>query len=748
MKKFYFAFFILFFVLLLASCAELLEEVNDNDIGADHFERYVYLTKNASLSLDGFVTGMQITDEHIYFYHNVYDSYKPYHLVVSRTLLDGTELQQVEIPINDDINFLGARIIGNDFIAVLGIEFDAIFYIEMDFNGNERVRKDFDDLILRDVNLLLIENIVFTKDGNILFTFASGDYPNLYILNINNGSVVKQQLNFIPNDVIALYDGRIIVCFQMRDGFYYREIEITTGSMGNAVPIDVTNVVNIFPVFEGFGFTLLINEGRHLLGYNIDTGEKVIILEWIEAGFTGFEGNHVSLMPDGYIYLFDQRWNDFGEWDKNLFILTRTSRPDIPEVTTITLGGIWLSSDIRLAVADFNRKNHLFQIQLTDYTDQFADETWQAGLLRLRTELITGGGPDILYSPEAALADRGFLVDLYHFIDRDNELNITDFFPNALAAMEGPDGSLVTISNSFGILTMIGKTEDIGHIDSWTTSDLLAIAEEIDQMSIPFGRWMDRGNFLRTMLQFSGDELINWHTREAHLDSLEFIHLLETAYLLPDLESLEMIDRQVSEFTRMNRKEQLMSLAFIPFPDAYQEYIVGLGDIKALGIPTSEGGVHILQPNQLRLGINEASVHKEEAWSFLRRFLLPPDDFTVYSVVDNTVITTEFPIRIDLYDKMIAEVMTPVMEDGEEIPRVSMWFDDGTEINLYAMNQSNADDLRLIVESARPIGRWIEATLWETIEQDLSVFFAGERTAQDTARIIQSRVQVFLNEQQ
>jgi len=58
-----------------------------------------------------------------------------------------------------------------------------------------------------------------------------------------------------------------------------------------------------------------------------------------------------------------------------------------------------------------------------------------------------------------------------------------------------------------------------------------------------------------------------------------------------------------------------------------------------------------------------------------------------------------------------------------------------------------ADDLRYIIESAIPSGRLVRLELWVHIIDDLNAYYAGGRSASDTARILQSRVQLYLDEQ-
>jgi len=74
-------------------------------------------------------------------------------------------------------------------------------------------------------------------------------------------------------------------------------------------------------------------------------------------------------------------------------------------------------------------------------------------------------------------------------------------------------------------------------------------------------------------------------------------------------------------------------------------------------------------------------------------------------------------------------------------------FDGSARIELYAMSDETARNLYAFIESAIPIGGSIGDELWEVIKGDLADFYAGVRSAEETARIIQNRSQIWLSEQ-
>lgn len=481
-------------------------------------------------------------------------------------------------------------------------------------------------------------------------------------------------------------------------------------------------------------FDFLLSDRTHVFGYVINTGEQTIILNWLEVGLAHTQNAHMGMLDDGRMVVL---MNNFVEthWTTELFVLTKTPRKYLPERVIITLGGMWLSPEIRAAVMEFNRESQTHEIQTYDYSSTTDD--WQTGFIRLRTELITGGGPDIIYHADEILIDRGLLLDLYPFIDADNLLNRADFFPNVLAALENTDGTLPTIAMSFSIHTMIGMTQTVGHIESWTFADFLALVEESDHITYLLGSGV-RGNrdvFLREALMYAGPELIDWHMGVANFDSEMFIHLLEIAKQLP---VVQQAGEYVSGFTQMLEGQQLLTVEFLSSPNSYQHIALALGDITALGMPTTQGGYHVIQLNT-RLGINAASHHAEEAWMFLRRFLLP---------TANT--HWGFPLRIDQYDAMISHAMTPIIQldaNGKEmeLPHGEIGFADGLSITVFAMTEEIANTTRTIVETARPMGRF-DPVLWDMVLEEALPFFAGDRAVEDTARIIQNRAQTYLSE--
>jgi hypothetical protein len=194
---------------------------------------------------------------------------------------------------------------------------------------------------------------------------------------------------------------------------------------------------------------------------------------------------------------------------------------------------------------------------------------------------------------------------------------------------------------------------------------------------------------------------------------------------------------------RMFRGEQLLDMIDISRIPAYQMYTGMLGDdIVALGLPTREGGAHLINIYNA-LAINVQSPHQGAAWNFIRRFLLP-------DIMPDIDIDSTFPIRIDLFEALIDQAKIPITiidEDGNEVEvsRGFMGQGDDSMVEMKALTDAEERGLRAIVESASILGQFNEIVT-NMVREETASFFAGSRSAADTARVLQNRIQTYLNE--
>jgi len=417
----------------------------------------------------------------------------------------------------------------------------------------------------------------------------------------------------------------------------------------------------------------------------------------------------------------------------------------------LTIGGVFIPGNIRRVVAEFNIVSETYSIEIIDYIDENATwEYWAEGFMRLQSELMTGEGPDIIYDHFGWMTNHEVLFDLYPFIDADSVLSRSDFFPNLLYALESPVSTLPMIANSFNINTMVSTERTAGHIQSWTPSALLKLVEDNRRIREPFGRQIDREQFINQVLWYAGFDFIDWDNHTANLDSDDFINLLNAARLLPEPltpEEVFLLPYPGDPELSLLQRNQLLEYVFDFCPSSYNIYANVLGNVVVLGFPTSTGGVNILEQTW-QMGINAASPHSDIAWEFLRSFMLPTAEIEMF----------RFPLRIDIFNNLIDTLKIQHIEidsDGNTVERpieLVLYREGGRRprvFEIHAITDDVVDRVLHIIDTAVLNRQNVnQQALFSLVDEDIASFFAREKSAEDTARIIQNRVQAFLNEQQ
>lgn len=742
-------------------------EDNDDDIkletvigGVDNsiLENYIYLPQHIDMPVIPYpVLGATAREDQLFYWYMD----KIPQLVVVELTVDGNVVQRLNISLPDGIRQVASlKITDRNEIEIINVVYDdnngfKVNYGMFNMQGENIFTSDLSQIISNNSTRFHIENAITTDDGNIaILTRENIRNLELYLLN-NNGTLLGQlQTGFNP-EIVRLKDDRVVVLSDDGISSSLREIDFKTGEWGETLPFVAANVNRLFPTVDPQPFDMIIDDGNYLIGYTLETGIQTPLLNMIEAGIVSLTYHHVGFFSDGHFFTLTTDLlpgGSFDDWRTELSVFARFPRGEVHEQQTIlTLGGIWISDEIRREIVRFNRENQDYQIQLIDYS---TDGDLEAAILRLQVEMITGRGPDIIYNNlnsdlvfhdgiRIPQIDVDFMVDLNTLIDEDPEIIRAEFFPNFMNALISQDGTLPFIATSFTIDTMIATNETAPQLMPLTFETLLNRLSEADEPHL-VSSWMLRDTFLLNSLHYSGDAFVDHKNNQANLDSDAFIQLLEIAAGLPD-EPIYDGDTMTmaTEVRRLHNGEQLLYQYNFSDPMSFQ-YLTGMlgDDVVVIGMPTPTGGRHILKPSP-GVGINITSSHQDAAWRFVRRLLLP-----------DAFLQVGFPLRIDKFEARIAECMTPVLweetnpewnaVEGEEMP-IQIGMGDLDVFYMYAMTESEAARVREIIRSA-DMSVHFDETISMIVMEDTLAFFNGIRTAEETARIIQNRVQTYLNE--
>ena len=580
---------------------------------------------------------------------------------------------------------------------------------------------------------------VIGTDGSISATISGGD---IYI-----------------DRVVTLKDGTLAATTYGEQGMELLPIDIAGGKLGTAVALP-NDAYNLYA--GGGDYDLYYNSGINLYGYDAATGESTKLLNWMDCDINGNDMNGISFGSDGRILVVLNHWtyNRYSDDDSNsrstgeIAVVSKVPYESVPQKTVLTLATQYMGgSNLSNAIIKFNRNNDKYRISVKDYSEYNTEDDYSAGLTKLTTEILAGNLPDMLLlngnMPYEQYAAKGILEDLYPYIDSDSEMSREDFFPTVLAALE-VDGKLCQAASGFGIQAVMGPKSVVGDTPGWTYEQYNEALSQMPEGCVGFSRYMTRDSMLQTLLAADTDYYVNWTTGECRFDTPEFADMLNFAAQFPA--DYPEDDVYVDERELISEGKQMLTTAYISsFDDIlYNDVYFGPGNATYIGYPTNEGVGNLLTING-GIAITKNCADKDGAWQFVRSFLTEKGQDEMYDYY--------LPTNIKLFDRYLEHEMVQeyekdadgnyvLDENGERIPisKGGWGMMDGTTYEIYAITQEQADQLKELINNTTKLANYNDS-VFDIVNEQAQAFFAGQKSAEEVAKLIQSKANIYVNEQ-
>lgn len=383
---------------------------------------------------------------------------------------------------------------------------------------------------------------------------------------------------------------------------------------------------------------------------------------------------------------------------------------------------------LQTAVIDFNRSNKDYRVEITIYDDETV----------FLAQLTAGDVPDMFYFPgtwlpgmfmdAGVLAAQGYLLDLYTLLDADDALGRDAFVSNILKAAESDDGGLYDLPMGFGVNVISASSSVVGDMSSWNLTECLDFLQTSGFDGYLFGPDRPREWCLRELLALNSELFVNWETGVCRFDSEEFKNLLE---LVKEYAPAEILESRKNPIVYMQEGEQLL-FQQLQFNINYLQIIDGIvGDPVYIGAPceTGSGNTIVYEEN---FGISATSEYKEAVWDFAKMLF---DEKYSDKLFAFPVIQEQMDEYLDYGDD---ESWTMEQGDMEKDPYAY-------SIELTNVTGQDRQRMRELIESLDNVYR-IDNGLLTIVEENAQEFFAGQKTVDEAASIIQSRVALYLSE--
>ena len=657
---------------------------------------------------------------------------------------EGLEID-IEVDTDDAVSRREVSVadISSSYVEDYSYQTEQYYLVELRFDGSER------ELALLNSNTDLNSmdyfyvNQIFSLPGNRLAVSAmetialydvNGSYMGL--LNLDLGD------NIYGSNYLMLRDGRSIMYYFGDQVLVFREFDAMTGQLGEEHKLE-GNMIYSYSIHPGAGYDILLSDYNDVLGYNLGE-EPVKLMNYVDSDLSIYSINNIfAIDPEhfwGMIYDSIEGRNYFARF-------TKVPPEDVVDKINIVLAGSYIDWDIRSRVISFNRANEKYRISLMDYGALYNNnDDWQAGVTRLNTDIVSGRVPDIISItgdiPVQSYMSKGLFADLLPFIEKDPELDVADLLPNVVEAYS-MNGKMYRLVPQYYIGTVFGKTSLVGPEPGWTIKDAQALLRQMPPETRLFFDMMTRETILYYAMYLGGDQFIDWEKGECYFDGEGFINLLEFMKDYPEQIDYSNYERMDYWYDMENGyREDRILLMFYSLSNFRDYNRVAKGqfgdDVTMIGFPTESGIGASLSANQ-SFAMSAKTKHQNAVWEFLRGYLM--EDFQTSNMYS-------LPISRKALEVKAREAMERpyyLDEHNNKVEYDDIYYSNDMQVILEPMTQAEVDHVIDYIMAVNLSGEY-DNELVNIINEEVGSFFAGQKSVHDVVNIIQSRAQIYVNE--
>lgn len=655
--------------------------------------------------------------------------------------LDGTDVKELKMPTFDeneymstsDIDAAGNRILVTTVYDMKSEKSKAFLY-KVDAEGKELAKEDITKAIGADAEEKYVEKMMLDDKGRIIMSVGGMGNSEIFIFDENFkslGKIVAEKDIYIAG-LAKTKDGKIVCAYSGGDGSYVQELDADKKAWGEKYKLDIAWFNGNDSVLNGIEYDFYYKDDKGIYGYDIAAKKGTQVLDYVASNLTS--ESSWNIVPVSADRMLGTTYDDKG----SKFINYKKVDPStITDKKTITYGAMYIDDNMKKAAIEFNKKSKDFKIDFIDYQDSEDPEA------KMNAEIAAGNIPDIIDlsgGPADMYAAKGMLEDLMPYLEKDSELSKDDFLPTVLEALQSEDGKLYYAAPSFGISTLMGKTSDVGKNIGWTFEDMKALLDKKGSKSRLF--YSTYKEELLNNFYYSYSDFVNWETGECSFDSQDFKDILELCNTgLPGEPKYDDMYDEDAYLNSYKSGEVLLQEGWITMEEMAVYRAVFGEEVTFVGYPNKDKSGSYFQFDH-RVGISSKSDAKDAAWEFVRTLLTMEYQSTQGNIWN-------IPTRKDSYE-MLVKTKTTTKEYTDELGQQISPLEGGmswgsVEVEYKPLSQADVDKFNELIENTHKSSSY-DIKIMEIIQEETKPYFAGNKSIDETADIIQNRVKTYVNE--
>ncbi|EMS69932.1 ABC-type sugar transport system, periplasmic component [Ruminiclostridium cellobioparum subsp. termitidis CT1112] len=395
------------------------------------------------------------------------------------------------------------------------------------------------------------------------------------------------------------------------------------------------------------------------------------------------------------------------------------------------------------AIAKFNAKNKYIRLVVDDIPQNVNKEYSD----KLAADLMAGTGPDlfcnntdIFPSIYKAIQNKTF-YDLNKLIKKDNEFKLEDYYEEIINCGE-IDGNRYILPTNFDVHIFYGfdkvlKSNNI-NIDNKNLS-----WEILSNVSLKYTK--SKGKYFFVPMDFQsifesyGKSFVDYKSKKANFDSNEFINLIKSyKSIISAICPPEYAMKYQGLYWGMVKDNALILLqTYSTNPEFFwSEYNFGKkvlnSDIKLYPYPSSQSNGNYSAYVTKFAAISNKCEYPEEAFEFIK--------YVLSKEIQNDAVISSAPVNKEAYNEII-NYFSSNEKRGKEIKNPA---DDKT----YKSEAISADLAKILADIPEKVNTcdFIDKSVLRIINDEMAAFLNESKTAEQTAKVINEKVSLFLNE--
>lgn len=584
-------------------------------------------------------------------------------------------------------------------------------------------------------------------------------------------------------------DGGVYVSYNTASDYKQKVVRVDTASYIVGAPLELPSRVTnyLYGAMASETYDIVYKNTVGLYGYDMASDTETELINWINSDINSSNMNDTYMTPDGIVYTLLRKYDNDGQ---TLQVLKMTRVPDeeVVEKFILTYGCIYIDYNILEKIIEFNRTSEEYRITIRDYSVYNSeDKEWRGGVTQFNNDIISGKIPDIIQIseelPVTNYASKGLFADLRPFMEADPVFASDDLYENILSAFS-VGGKLYQIAPSFSVRTLAAKSSLVGEVDGWTMDELNAALAKLEPGTDPFGGEVTRTDFLNAICASVRDQFIDRETGTCSFSSPEFIKILEFAKTLPEKSYWETTNWEEigPDFykdleTRYRDNRALLYQMYLSNYTTFWEVQEGtFGErISLVGYPNENRLGATIYPTT-PFAISSQSLCQDGAWAFISDYFADQKEqdadnlyqFSIFRSVNRKLAEKALAYHDNYWyeqnqeDIIVENVMpaVPASADGKiaVAPAVptpggtdengektwSIWIGD-QRINIGMMTEEAVARVDAFLESLTQCFQYDDAMM-KIIHEEASAYFSGQKSAEEIANLIQSRVSIYVAE--